>query len=342
MNSQLPPLPPPDPLDDEERGLARALRGLPSSMPSPELDARILGASRRAIAIAPKPRAIRPRWVLGLSSAAVAVLAVGMLLKLHTQGRDQAIAPPTQAPAAAQPTAAAQSPAVAQPVPAYTAAAPTAADAAAAANLPPSLPDIEAMAPIRSGPVVTAAKAVGTLHAAAPPDRDERQAAKITVPPSSAPGTVAPPDITPSAQSASNTARTIAEPFPINQPSQQTAVAPSPAPAISAAASQPVASPLAPPPETTQLQAAQEAVDARKAAALDRIDLAGARLKDSEPAALPAVDDDAKLPPAEWIQRIRARVNAADGDGARASLRRFIARYPHAEIPPDLAPLRSK
>ena len=336
MNSQLPPLPPPAPLDQEERGLARALRGLPSSMPSPELDARILGASRRAIAIAPKPRAIRPRWVLGLSSAAVAVLAVGMLLKLHMQGRDQAIAPPTQVPASGQPPAAAQS------VPANPAAAPTAADAAAnapaaagaTANPPPSPPNAEAMAPIESKPVVTTTKALGTLHAVAPPERDERQAAKTTTPAATSSA----------AQSASNNAPVFAEPSPVMQPSMQAAT-PSPAPVVSApvvsaAASQPVATALAPAPETAQIPASQEAVDARKAAALDRIDLAGVRLKDSEPVTLPAVDDDAKLSPAEWIQRIRARVNAADGDGARASLRHFIARYPNAEIPADLAPLR--
>lgn len=56
-------------------------------------------------------------------------------------------------------------------------------------------------------------------------------------------------------------------------------------------------------------------------------------------AVLPAVDDDAKLTPRKWIDRIRARVKAADGEGARASLRLYRARYPDADIPDDLQPL---
>ncbi len=89
------------------------------------------------------------------------------------------------------------------------------------------------------------------------------------------------------------------------------------------------------------MQESQKASDARKDAALDRIEVAGSRLKRAEESAqLPPVDDDTKLSPTPWLARIRARVNAADGNGARESLRRFMARYPNAQIPADLAPLQ--
>lgn len=51
------------------------------------------------------------------------------------------------------------------------------------------------------------------------------------------------------------------------------------------------------------------------------------------------VDEDARLPPSQWLTRIRQRMNAGDTDGARASLQRFRARYPDAAIPEDLQPL---
>ena len=89
------------------------------------------------------------------------------------------------------------------------------------------------------------------------------------------------------------------------------------------------------------MQESQNAGAARKDAALDRVEVTGSRLKRAlESAELPPLDDDSKLSPTPWLARIRARVNAADGSGARESLRRFTARYPNAQIPADLAPLR--
>jgi hypothetical protein len=292
MTPQLPPLPPSEPLDEQERALARALRGLPASLPPPELDARILGASRRAIAIAGKPRSIRPGWVLGLSTAAVAVLAVGMLLKMHMQGRDQAIAPPTQAPAAAE----------SPPSPAI--------------NAPPA--DTFATEP------APAAKAVPRAFPA-PPVAIPRVMHSIPPPPE-------PPVITEQPTEVSTPAPAMAPPAPpaepIATPSNQAMQAPTP----------------------VQSDKAGAAATVRKEAARDRLGLGSGQASSEDRAAsegsgresalLPSLDDDAQLPPAQWIERIRARVDAADGDGARESLRRFIARYPNAEIPADLAPLR--
>ena len=89
------------------------------------------------------------------------------------------------------------------------------------------------------------------------------------------------------------------------------------------------------------MQESQNAGAARKDAALDRVEVTGSRLKRALASAeLPPLDDDSKLSPTPWLARIRARVNAADGNGARESLRRFSVRYPNAQIPADLAPLR--
>jgi hypothetical protein len=88
------------------------------------------------------------------------------------------------------------------------------------------------------------------------------------------------------------------------------------------------------------MQESQNASDARKDAALERVEIAGSRVKRAESAPLPPLDDDAKLSPTQWVGRIRARVDAGDSAGARESLRRYAVRYPDAWIPPDLAPLR--
>lgn len=73
----------PNPLDDEERELARILHALPAGEPSAALDAKILRAAQNAVAAAPD----RKRWLAwgsgwlslgGLSTAAAAVLTVGV------------------------------------------------------------------------------------------------------------------------------------------------------------------------------------------------------------------------------------------------------------------------
>jgi type IV secretory pathway VirB10-like protein len=58
-------------------------------------------------------------------------------------------------------------------------------------------------------------------------------------------------------------------------------------------------------------------------------------------APLPPVDDDAALAPADWIERIRERMQQGDTAGARASLLRLLQAHPDTDVPADLAPLRS-
>ena len=365
MNPQLPPLPPSEPLDEEERALARALRGLPSAMPPPELDARILGASRRAIATAPKTRADRRGWVWGLSTAAAAVLAAGVLLKMHTEGRDQAITPPSEESAAAQRANAqsAATPTAANAINATTAA----ADEGSAGPAQSAAADTESKQAEARASNAVATNTPPPAPEVAKSERDEMKAAKPAASPSSASGTVAPQDkaasggqpvpsnatpvpfpaapaaaprATPAAPPERETSSGFAKPAVTDQPSFLSAPAPSPPPPVTTAISQPLPAPASATAEPAQVQESQKASDARKDAALERVEVTGSRLKASDSKQLPGIEDDATLPPTQWIGRIRARMDAGDSAGARESLRRYATRYPDAWIPPDLAPLR--
>ena len=93
----------------------------------------------------------------------------------------------------------------------------------------------------------------------------------------------------------------------------------------------------APPPPAAAPPAARES----NAGAMDRVEVTGSRVSGVGGAAerLGEVGDDARLPLAEWLRRIRARRDAGDLDGARSSLARFVTTYPRARIPDDLQPL---
>ncbi|HZF97394.1 MAG TPA: hypothetical protein VEY92_03990, partial [Pseudoxanthomonas sp.] len=71
---------PRDPLSNEERELATMLSRLrPYGEPSPALDARILAASRTAVA----PRRSKPGWPVALGLAASVVGAIGIAWQLR-------------------------------------------------------------------------------------------------------------------------------------------------------------------------------------------------------------------------------------------------------------------
>lgn len=78
MNTNLPPT---EPLDEQERELARIVRALPGGEPPPALDARILRDAANAAAASRRPSA---RWLAsaaslwGIGGAAAAVLALGV------------------------------------------------------------------------------------------------------------------------------------------------------------------------------------------------------------------------------------------------------------------------
>lgn len=95
--------------------------------------------------------------------------------------------------------------------------------------------------------------------------------------------------------------------------------------------------PAAPPPAP---QARNLGLAASSGAAAERAAVATPEASNAAPS--PAFGDiraDARLPIAGWIARIRARRDAGDLDGARASLARFVATHPRARIPNDLQPL---
>ena len=78
MTQQIPPT---EPLDEQERELARIVRALPGGEPPAALDARILKAAANAAAASRRPRS---RWLAsasglwGIGGAAAAVLALGV------------------------------------------------------------------------------------------------------------------------------------------------------------------------------------------------------------------------------------------------------------------------
>src|SRR4249919_3693125 len=84
MNS--PPLPPQEPLDAQERELARILRALPAGEPPAALDAKILRAATNAAASSRRPGAkflASAGALWGIGSAAAAVLALGVAWQLR-------------------------------------------------------------------------------------------------------------------------------------------------------------------------------------------------------------------------------------------------------------------
>ena len=74
--------------------------------------------------------------------------------------------------------------------------------------------------------------------------------------------------------------------------------------------------------------------DASEPAALESITVFGSRVADVQAAAV--VAEDSSAGPQTWIQRIRARIDRGDTEGARQSLEGFMERYPRKPLPQDL------
>jgi hypothetical protein len=357
-----PQLPQPEPLDEAERAIARALRNLPVGSPPPELDARILGAARRAVHAAPPRRRSGRRWLLGFGTAATALLAIGLVMKTHGPSPDAVFVPPGQDVAASAEDTAAEAK-TAMPAPASTPA-PATRDVMhttaepAPVFAPPSSPAMAARAPAPQKDVAPAAtdKPLSNRVGNAPPQAFPAPVMTSTPTPMS----VSPPPP--------------AAPPP---PLQFEPMAPPPAPAAMAAP-QPSSSlgelkkeqsssdrprsetqPMTPPPPTggmvgtiapapsderdaaadnAAMQSAPSANRQAKAKSLDSVEVAASRIRRAD-AELPPPSADAALNPTAWLERIRERVRRGDRAGAAASLRAFVQANPQAAVPADLQPL---
>ncbi len=162
-------------LADDGGELGSLYRRLPHAEPSPELDRAVLAHARRAVS-APQRR--RPRWLLGIGSAAGLVLAAGIAWQV---GHDtaQAPAPMNEQPAAPSyvPVQPIETPTRRQPAPpppAETAAPSTAAPAAEKERPPPA-----AQAAPRAS--TAAARMAPPPKAEAPPPPPVPQAARPTI-----------------------------------------------------------------------------------------------------------------------------------------------------------------
>ena len=83
------------------------------------------------------------------------------------------------------------------------------------------------------------------------------------------------------------------------------------------------------------------AAAAEESATLDRVEVTGSRIRSDETidwSQVP-VSEDAHLAIADWLERIRARRDGDDEDGARASLGLFQREYPRVRLPDDLREL---
>jgi hypothetical protein len=345
---QLPPLPPPEPLDESERALARALRNLPSSVPPPELDARILGAARRSVHMQ-QPRRRDRRWIVGLSTAATAVLAMGILLKMHGLGRDAVLTPPAaetepvaepanaplNAPAAsAEATSAAMKDKKDVSSNAADTGAPTGMASSAPASTPAQPQDESwrmrqeqsansAVQAAKQAPRAFPAQVVSKPMAPPPVVLDEAAPMAVQAPPPAPPPPPAAAERKESDATESGYAR------------RDAAALSAPAPASAAGG-------MLGPTEQDQAKASKSASNvmqsnepAPQRGELDKVEVVGARLK----AASPALSDDAKLGVGDWIARIRERLHSGDRAGATSSLKSFVHAHPDVAIPDDLQPL---
>lgn len=302
-----------DPLSLEERALADRLQRLggPEGPPA-ALDARILGAARAAAAPVLRARARRgPRmfaWlpagaVTAIGTAAAFVVAIGAVWQLRPVDR-----PAVQAPAAAD-------------------------DGVVSVELlgpreRPQAVDATAGTRARADAPVASTSSVATEETAS-----TRDAVRAAAPMSTA--DASPPRATQSTVAAAPSTATVDAARPEPAPTTPSAMA---EPELAARPARPAAEETAEPRRqrratyTTAARARGEAPEDRPVRAAPRDQETRALL---DVAAIP-IEEDATLAPAEWLERVRARRDAGDIDGAQRSLRRFGRAYPRLRLPRDL------
>lgn len=330
MSQTTPPPVSPEPLDANERELARLLRELPTATPPPALDARILAAARSAVQPQVRRRPLNLWRSLGIGTAASALIATGLLLRMH-QDRQTTLPLPAEVAAPAAATAAADT---------------LTADSEAQAPPPKELPPPTATA------TATAPTAARAVQAHDEPPRTAASTEFANRPAAAAPMAFPTPTPTPAPAATAteaSAARPPLAPPPAPPPPAAVAVDAGPVGAgrlqattnAAALATPAAAKPSSPARAEALSQADDVAAQARDdqhsatGGARDRQGVKSGRHKQAAPAQ-PFPGDDAALAPAAWLDRIRARLADGDRDGARASLRRFHQRYPDDAIPDDL------
>ena len=280
-----------DPLDEDERELARIVRALPGGEPPPALDALILKAAQDAVATSPSRRVRRAGWlsVWSLGSAAAAVLAVGVGWQLNRESFR------TQAPAAES-----------APATPPTATAP--AEDTMSVDIVHREPKVYDNSP--PPPPPQPARAAAKEKSAA---RDQEPQPFIDE--HVAPATAA------AEQAAGQTAESERRDGP----------------ALAAPAPMPQAAPAQGVVGAMQKSAADAATESDNGLTLDKLEVTGSRMRQVQPpGASPRVDEDLKLGAADWLQKIRERLDRGDLEGARASFKLFQQRYPGQAVPEDI------
>lgn len=336
----------PEPLDGSERELARLLRSLPGGAPSPQLDARILAAGRNAVQ--PKLRKVN-RWrSLGLGTAASALLAVGVFLRVHHDERAAIHLPAQTTEASTDRSPEARS--VALPAAAAAkesnlgttansrtrdeAMPPPAKPAPPAANVSAAMVKPEAATTDSEGNTEHAAAGQGafmTRPSAFPAPAEAEPATRaIPSPPAPPPSPPAPPPPAPVTQPPAPTigADRAAETGALD--ARETSRAPPASTSLRATPPTPANAGTAAAADSMRTEPGRQQGDALNRPSVKSTDEAKRRLGQ------PVPGDDASLAPSAWLDRIRARLAVGDRDGARASLRRFHEHYPDTAIPDDL------
>lgn len=309
MNPHTPPPPDDDALAREERELAALYRRLPQAEPDAALDAAVLAQASRAVES--RRRHALPRWAVALSSAAVLVLAAGLVWRLEFA--QQQIAP-MEAPAVlqqAKPDAAAtrdMAPASAEPVP-----------APGRASQPAMARRVPAAAP----------------HSPEPQVREERGRQAPAIIPQVQGLTAAPAKVlaAPPAKRAANTPPRIAPPPPVDEASTM-ALPPPPAPAPPA--------PPAPAPSKPSMVVLQE-----HPAAITTV-FAADMAKDGTTATASTVaapGEAATVPPAfaKRVEQIRQALRqGASRDETRKAVQALQREFPDVALPDDLRAFGNK
>lgn len=369
---------PTEPLDSEERLLAAQLARLgPHGEPSADLDARILAAAHDAVIARPSSSRRKPRWPVAMGLAASALLAVGIAWQLRpvdelrsagqavppeagadvvaSEAADAAAAfteaapsvasiPPAEPAESVAPASVALPPAPAKPAMPRPAPAERMAARNRAAPAAQQAPTPQATATAEPAPATAsiehARPAVARAAAPAPAPASAAHADATTLdsmaaPPASRevhgtaggdrPGFVADPETT--AAIAAKRERARAEQARDAADAAEAARGGAETRMRGAAASKAAAQPAPPPPAVTPMAPVAPAPASATRNALKRTDLQ-----------LPVIEDT-KLPPEDWLERIRLRRDLGDRASAADSLVRFKQNHPFQKVPDDLKEL---